>query len=162
MPELVKGAPADVSAIMALERGEGFDRLVGRWPAEEHRREFDKPTSAYLLWREGSEDVGFALLEDIHPEHGSVRLRRIAVKEPGRGVGSALLKAVMRHVFASLRLHRLDLMVLTHNERARRTYLRAGFVEEGVVRENYRLPDGSYGSMVLMSILRSEWEARRR
>jgi RimJ/RimL family protein N-acetyltransferase len=161
MPELTPATPADVPSIMGLERGEGFDRLVGRWPADEHLSELAKPTSAYLMWRQGAEDLGFALLEDIHPEHGSVRLRRIAVKQPGHGVGSALLEAVLSHVFGALQLHRLDLMVLTHNERARRTYLRAGFVEEGVVRENYRLPDGAYGSMVLMSILRPEWEARR-
>ena len=31
--------PADIPAIMAIERSPGFDSLVGRWSAEEHAAE---------------------------------------------------------------------------------------------------------------------------
>ena len=56
--------------------------------------------------------------------------------------------------------HRLQLLVYPENERARRAYARAGLVEEGLLRDIRRLPDGRFRSMLMMSVLRSEWEAR--
>ena len=46
------------------------------------------------------------------------------------------------------------------NERARRVYQRAGFFEEGVLRDLHRNADGSFLSMRIMSLLRPDWVAR--
>jgi RimJ/RimL family protein N-acetyltransferase len=50
--------------------------------------------------------------------------------------------------------------VFEDNERACRTYLKTGFVEEGIVRDLHREADGNFRSMRLMSVLRPEWLAR--
>ena len=43
---VIDGAtPADIPALMAIERGDGFEHLVGRWPAEEHAAEMALPGS---------------------------------------------------------------------------------------------------------------------
>jgi hypothetical protein len=34
---------SDIPAIMRLERTDGYARLVGRWSAEEHSTEIEKP-----------------------------------------------------------------------------------------------------------------------
>ena len=88
------------------------------------------------------------------------RLRRIAVGDAGRGIGSDLLRSVLQICFEDLTAHRVELFVFVDNERAYRTYLKTGFVEEGVVRDLHRDPDGNFRSMRLMSMLGSEWAAR--
>ena len=43
------------------------------------------------------------------------------------------------------------------NDRARAPYRSEGFVEEGVLRDALREPDGSFTPLVVMSLLRPEW-----
>src|SRR4030088_545070 len=40
---------SDIPAIMLVERGEGYARLVGRWEAEQHAAEIESPSNRYLL-----------------------------------------------------------------------------------------------------------------
>jgi RimJ/RimL family protein N-acetyltransferase len=121
---------SDIPAIMLVERGEGYARLVGRWEAEQHAAEIESPSNRYLLARDGTDLVGFAILQDMGSASQCVRLRRIAVRNAGRGVGSSLLRSVLRICFDDLAAHRVELMVFVDNERAYRTYLRTGFTEE--------------------------------
>lgn len=79
----------------------------------------------------------------------------------GRGVGSAALARLLDVAFAPAErggegLHKVWLMCFRENERARRTYGRVGFVEEGVLREEY-LHDDRWRDMVRMSVLAREW-----
>ena len=157
-------APArldDVPAIMTLERGEGYDQVVGRWSAEQHAAEMALPGSHYLVARDASGAAqGFVMLQRLDDPDLCAHLRRIAVARPGQGVGAALLGAALVHVFETTPAHRLQLLVYPENERARRAYARAGLVEEGLLRDIRRRPDGRFRSMLMMSILRPEWAAR--
>jgi RimJ/RimL family protein N-acetyltransferase len=56
--------------------------------------------------------------------------------------------------------HRVWLDTFTWNHRAQRAYLAAGFVREGVLRDALR-KKGRFESLIVMSILRPEWEAAR-
>lgn len=47
---------------------------------------------------------------------------------------------------------------MVHNDRARRAYAAAGFVEEGVLRDAL-VTDRGRVSLVVMSVLRSEWRS---
>jgi RimJ/RimL family protein N-acetyltransferase len=132
LPVLQPATPEDVAAIMALERGPGLERLVGRWSAEQHLEAMRDPARRHLVWREGEEALGFVLFETIGDPNQTVRLRRIAVREPGRGVGGELIEAALGLAFRTLGAHRVELMVFEENERARRAYLKAGFAEEGL------------------------------
>jgi diamine N-acetyltransferase len=80
------------------------------------------------------------------------------VTRRGRGVRGAAIRAVLDHAFAALGAHRVWLDVMSHNARARSAYARAGFVEEGVLRDAILTPDG-FVSLVVLSVLRPDWEA---
>jgi RimJ/RimL family protein N-acetyltransferase len=151
---------SDIPEIMRLERVEGYARLIGSWDAEQHTAEIENPSSRYLVVRDGTEFAGFAILQGVGSTRQCIRLRRIAVGNPGRGVGSALLRSVLQVCFGDLAAHRVELYVFVENERAYRTYLKIGFVAEGIVRDLHRDPDGSFRSSRLMSMLRPEWAAR--
>ena len=62
----------------------------------------------------------------------------------GRGIGSALLEAHEEWARAK-HLHRLELTVMTHNERALRLYRRHGFVIEGTRADALQV-DGAFVS----------------
>ena len=150
--------PSDISAVMAVERMPGFEELVGRFSHDEHEAEMAKPSVRYLVARNERGDVsGFALLQGVGDPDGRVHLKRIAVRDVGRGAGSALLRAALTWLFAETDANRVDLDVFVENERARRAYEKAGFIIEGRLREYHRWSDGSYRDMWLMSILRREW-----
>ncbi len=77
----------------------------------------------------------------------------------GRGMGSEAMILMLRHAFEEMNLHRVTLRVYTFNERAQRSYVKIGFVEEGRLREDtYR--HGAWHDTVLMGILADEFFAR--
>jgi len=97
----------------------------------------------------------------LHQIHARSRVGRLACiiasrHEMGRGFGSAAIRAILDHGFGALGLHKVWLMVFSHNERGRRTYARIGFVQEGVLREEY-FHDGRWHDMIRMSLLAREW-----
>ena len=61
--------------------------------------------------------------------------------------------------FGDLGAHRFWLDVKTHNVRAKALYDKEGFIEEGRLRECVRT-DGGYESLVVMSLLESEYAER--
>lgn len=78
----------------------------------------------------------------------------------GRGIGTEATRLIVDHVFEHLPIHRIGLDVFAFNERARATYAKVGFRTEGVLRDALRW-DGTYHDIVLMSILRPDWERSR-
>jgi RimJ/RimL family protein N-acetyltransferase len=154
--------PADIAAITAIETLPGYWRLVGHWPAEQHRAEMALPSSRYLVAEGEKGDVaGFVILQGIGGADGRVHLKRIAVDRPGGGLGSALLRHAVDWLFTETDAHRLDLDVHAGNDRARRAYEKAGFRAEGLMRDYHRLADGSFVSVWMMAILRPEWQAAK-
>lgn len=153
--------PADVPAIMAIERSPGYDLLVGRWERDKHLAEMASPSNLYFALREGEALAGFAIVLGLDDPDNRAHLKRIAVAEPGRGAGAALLAGLLDHVYATSETNRLDLDVFVGNARAKRAYEKAGFTAEGLLREHHRADDGGYRDAWLMSILRREWVSRR-
>lgn len=76
----------------------------------------------------------------------------------GQGIGGEVLQLLVAHGMELLGLGKVWLGVCTENERALRSYLKAGFVEEGTLRnEVYR--NGRYYDVRRMSLLREEYLA---
>jgi len=71
----------------------------------------------------------------------------------GKGVGSALMEAVLDLADNWLRLVRVELNVYENNERAIRMYERYGFEKEGLLRKA-SVQDGEYVNEYVMSRLR--------
>lgn len=97
----------------------------------------------------------------IHQIHDRSRVGRLACiiaqrGDHGRGFGSAAIRALLDHAFGPLALHKLWLMIFSHNARGRGIYERIGFRQEGLLREEY-FHDGGWHDMVRMSMLAREW-----
>ena len=145
---------SDIPTIMQLERLDGYDRLVGRWEAEQHTKEIAIASNRYFVALEDGAIVAFCILQGVGAPNQCIRVRRIIAQNPGRGVGSQLLQGILQTCFGELGAHRVELLVHMDNERARRVYARIGFFEEGILRDYHRNADGSFRSMRLMSLLK--------
>lgn len=78
----------------------------------------------------------------------------------GKSYGSMAMEVIMEYVFKELNLNRLGLQVFDFNERALKMYERLGFKKEGRRREAiWRL--GDYFDIILMSMLRNEYNAKK-
>jgi len=74
-----------------------------------------------------------------------------------RGFGSEAIRILLNEAFYKYNLHRVELRVNARNLRAIKAYEKVGFIHEGNKREaTYR--DGVYMDMLLMSVLRPEWD----
>ena len=77
-----------------------------------------------------------------------------------QGIGTHVMKLLLKHGFETLNLNRIALEVYDSNPRAIRTYEKAGFVLEGRKRQAvYR--HGKYSDVLVMSVLRSEWQEEK-
>jgi RimJ/RimL family protein N-acetyltransferase len=118
-------------------------------------------TSADRVWSVfASDDDRYLGQVGIHQIHARSKVGRlgavIATKsEMGKGYGSAAIRAAIDRGFSELGLHKLWLMVFRTNERGQRLYKRLGFVEEGILREEY-FHEGGWHDMVRMSMLARE------
>ncbi|GAC1523237.1 MAG: hypothetical protein NVS2B8_05470 [Vulcanimicrobiaceae bacterium] len=65
---------------------------------------------------------------------------------------------MLDYVYSRANAHRLQLEVYEDNARARRAYARAGFVEEGVLRDAVTR-EGEWVPLVLLAMLEDEWRA---
>jgi RimJ/RimL family protein N-acetyltransferase len=74
-----------------------------------------------------------------------------------QGYGTEVMRLLLQHGFNTLNLNRIFLRVFQTNPRAIRSYEKAGFVQEGRLRQAEFI-DGSYTDVLLMSVLRSEWK----
>ena len=81
--------------------------------------------------------------------------------EWNKGYGTEVMLLLVRHCFDMLNFNRVYLRVYAENLRAKRSYEKAGFVEEGRLRESV-YKHGKYDDVIVMSILRSEWIARKK
>jgi RimJ/RimL family protein N-acetyltransferase len=97
----------------------------------------------------------------IHQIHWPSKVGRLACiiaarAEMGKGYGTAAIGGVLDWAFHEAKLHKVWLMCFRTNVRAQGIYKRIGFVEEGVLREEYRHKEG-WHDMVRMSLLEREW-----
>jgi diamine N-acetyltransferase len=75
-----------------------------------------------------------------------------------KGFGQDAVRTLVGFAFRDLNMHKVGLEVLADDERAVGAYRKAGFVEEGRLRDNSWF-DGAFRDALVMGILRPEWEA---
>jgi RimJ/RimL family protein N-acetyltransferase len=112
--------------------------------------------------RESDRLIGTCALSQLDSDNGSA-LFHITIGEKdawGHGHGTEATQLMVDHAFGGLGLHRIGLTVFSFNERAIRSYRSCGFVVEGRAREAI-WRDGRWWDEIAMSILDSDWAARR-
>jgi RimJ/RimL family protein N-acetyltransferase len=117
----------------------------------------DRGTRAYAILLDGRH-VGNLIFDRIDDYLATARLSiYIGEREArGRGVGSKALRLGLTEAFERLSLNKVWLIVHVHNTRAIQTYLRAGFVMEGIVRDEFRL-NGQLVPAFYMGILSADF-----
>src|SRR6202046_167717 len=156
-------ALADLGSMMAIERSPDYEFYVARSDEEEHGAMLSSPSHAYRVGVGRSGEIeAFAILRGLGDPHLNLYLKRIAVARPGQGLGTAFLSLVLDEAFGPMGAERFHLDCFADNLRAQRSYEKLGFSRDGVLRQAYRLADGTRADLVMMAILKNEWEARRR
>jgi RimJ/RimL family protein N-acetyltransferase len=103
-----------------------------------------------------SEFIGFTTLFAVDAKNRSALFAiELSPDSGGHGYGSDAAALMVRYGFREMGLHRIHLQVWAYNERAQKTYLRAGFREEGRARDAV-FHDGRWHDEVLMSVLETD------
>jgi RimJ/RimL family protein N-acetyltransferase len=128
---------------------------------ERYRRRAEDDVNAEFAIDADGELVGrCGMFEFDHlARHATIGIT-IGMPHRGRGYGRDAVRVLLDYGFRVRNLHRVRLDTVSTNEAGRRAYLAAGFVEEGRQREHAWV-DNRYVDLVLMGILRSEWDTGR-
>ena len=112
----------------------------------------------FLIIDSKGQIIGESVINEINPDTGCANFRIGIFKSEnfGQGVGSEAIAMTIKFGFEEIKLHRIELEVFSFNERAYRAYRRAGFVEEGRLREA-ELIDGKYCDVIIMGILSKDY-----
>jgi RimJ/RimL family protein N-acetyltransferase len=171
---------SDVAAMGSVLADPDVRRLTGSVhttaAASNACTELDKPTLAWYLGLAARPErldlaiidlasgrcVGEVVLNDLDAGNDPCNFRiLIGPQGRNRGLGSEAVQLITDHAFRTTALWRISLEVYSFNPRARRVYERAGFQAEGVLRGALRFDDGRVDAVV-MSLLRTDWEAKLR
>lgn len=101
--------------------------------------------------------VGSVYLRDIDREHRKAEYGIFIGEQDGlgKGYGTQAAKLMITYAFRTLKLHKLMLRVLAGNDRARRSYEKAGFVQEAWLKDEVFL-SGEYRDVILMAVINGE------
>lgn len=101
--------------------------------------------------------LGSVYIRDIDRKHSKAEYG-IFIGEAsarGRGVGTATAKLMLRYCFEEEGLHRVYLRALSGNEAAIRSYEKAGFVKEGLLKDDVCI-DGNFVDIIWMAAVAEE------
>lgn len=153
--------PEDYEALKRIyeQPGAYSGTLQMPYPSANHFRERGlkpPPGGKFLLACVNEEPVGnIGLIPEQNPRRRHSAHIGMAVRDDhaGRGLGQALMDAVIDVADNWMDIRRLELTVYTDNKRAIALYRRSGFEEEGVLR-NYAYRNGEYVDALTMARLR--------
>lgn len=127
----LKLPPAEHPMVIEVKEGEGW-RAVGNCQM------------GRINWRNRSSEIGLFIGDKDYWN---------------KGYGTQVMQLMLRHGFDTLNLNRIFLRVYEANQRGVRVYEKVGFVHEGRMRQA-EFRDGKMMDVLIMSVLRSEWEER--
>ncbi|TFY97120.1 GNAT family N-acetyltransferase [Ramlibacter humi] len=153
---------SDLEFVLSIERDPENLPYITPWERTQHEAAIRFPDFRHFIVEggDGLDAVGFLILIGCKSPHQSLELKRMVIQRKGVGYGRAALRVAKKVAFDDLGAHRFWLDVKTHNTRAKALYDSEGFVVEGTLRESVRTATG-FESLVVMSVLQSEYAARR-
>jgi RimJ/RimL family protein N-acetyltransferase len=159
-PEVNWGLAVYLPLSMAAEE-QWFENMLKR-PAAEQPLAIEAREVSTESGEETWKLIGNCALLDIDWRNRSAELGILIGDKDywGKGYGTETMRLLVRHAFETLNLHRVWLRVYETNPRAIRAYEKAGFVMEGRQRKA-EIKNGKYIDVLVMSLLREEYEAAR-
>ena len=158
---------SDLAYVLSLEQDAQNLPFITPWDRTQHEAAIRFPDMRHFMIEggEGLEAVGFLILIGCRSQHQSLELKRMVVQTKGQGFGRAALRVAKRVVFEDLHAHRFWLDVKQRNAQAKAFYDSEGFVVEGTLRDAVKVTQDNgnpgFDSLVVLSMLRSEYIARR-
>ena len=110
--------------------------------------------------KSSGESVGYVFISGLTSENNEVEWTHVITDKKGIGYGHETMQMLKNWAFGQKNFHRAWLDCKTKNTRALHLYETEGMVKEGVLRECI-LYNGEYQDLVILSMLRREYEARR-
>ncbi|PPA70350.1 GNAT family N-acetyltransferase [Jeotgalibacillus proteolyticus] len=111
---------------------------------------------------ETDELIGDLAIMDIDEDNKKAGFR-IALHQTSllnKGYGTDALNQALKFAFEVLKLNRLQLEVFSHNIRGIKSYEKAGFQVEGVLRESLYY-EGAFSDEIIMSMLQKDYFERK-
>ncbi|MBL7069143.1 MAG: GNAT family N-acetyltransferase [Candidatus Omnitrophica bacterium] len=117
----------------------------------------DKSTSIFGIRSKDDRIIGCCKLTKINRIYRSAELQiRIGDRRfLSKGYGTEAVGLLLRHAWKYLKLKRVSCFVFEDNRRAIRSYIKAGFNVEGIMRKAACI-DGIYKDIVIMGILKDK------
>ncbi|HEV7914497.1 MAG TPA: GNAT family N-acetyltransferase, partial [Albitalea sp.] len=134
--------------------------FITPWDRTQHEGAIRFPDFRHFIVEAGAgyPSAGFVILQGCRNPHRSIELKRLVLQTKGQGLGRACVRLLVQMAFRDLGAHRFWLDVKSLNVRAQALYRSEGFIEEGRLRDSVKTDDG-YDSLIVMSMLDSEYEA---
>lgn len=155
--EIHKTQESDIPNVLLMENDIENSQFIFPNSKEEHIDLLKDDNVEHLLLSENNITIGFVILAGLKDKSKNIELRRIVIKDKGKGFGRKVIRKLKQYSFEKLNCHRFWLDVLETNKRARHLYQSEGFKEEGKLRDCI-LIDSEYTSLVIMSILENEYK----
>ena len=156
---------SDLEFVLSVEQHPANRPFITPWDRTQHEGAIRFPDFRHFIVEAGAgyPSAGFVILQGCRNPHGSIELKRMVLSPEvqGHGYGRLVIRVLVRMAFRDLGAHRFWLDVKSRNVRAQAVYRGEGFVEEGRLRESVRV-EGGWDSLVVMSMLAGEHEARLR
>lgn len=148
----------DLDFVLKTENDMENCSYIFQWTRDQHLAAIHNPNVAHFIVERITDEspVGYVILFGLEERHQSIELTRTAFAEKGKGYGREMLRLVKKWAFETKGTHRLWLMVVDHNIRAKQLYISEGFVEEGLHRDAFKFGD-RFESIFLLAILEDEY-----
>ena len=154
---------SDLDFVTSVERDAQNLPFITPWERIQHEGAVRFPDFRHFIVEAGADypSAGFVILQGCRNPHRSIELKRMVLlpSVQSAGIGRTCIRLLAAMAFRDLAAHRFWLDVKARNLRAQALYRSEGFIEEGRLRESVRTDDG-YDSLIVMSMLRAEHEAR--
>lgn len=142
---------------------------MGMWEEEDwftnlkNRSQAERPLAVDIQDGDGWRMIGNTSFFSIDPVARSAEVGIMLGDKSiwNQGFGTETMLLLIKHGFETLNLNRIQLHVYEDNIWAVRTYEKVGFIHEGRKRQAlYKY--GKYEDVLIMSILRDEWESQQK
>jgi UDP-4-amino-4,6-dideoxy-N-acetyl-beta-L-altrosamine N-acetyltransferase len=156
---------ADLHLVLAWRNHESVRRYMytqHEIALHEHSQWFERatkdPNRHLLIFETDGVPLGFI---NIHPvaAGGIADWGFYSAPDAPKGVGRALGRATMQHVFTQIGMHKLCGQALAYNDRSIKFHLSLGFRREGVLLEHH-LDGQTYHDVVCFGLLAKQWQAQ--
>ncbi|PDT81736.1 UDP-4-amino-4,6-dideoxy-N-acetyl-beta-L-altrosamine N-acetyltransferase [Sinorhizobium sp. BJ1] len=131
---------------------------------DEHHQWWERTKSTnvhrYFIYEFRNTPVGVVSFNNIDERNQNASWAFYASPDAERGTGSRMEILALDYAFFDLRLHKLSCEVLEFNTSVIKLHKKFGFVEEGILRQQYQR-DGKFYDIHRLGVLATEWVDKR-